>query len=78
MQRMIYKKAGIKKGKILICETGSCEQCRLLQDKVYTIEEALEKMPISNKHCTKKMNDKNQGFCKCCYIASFKSSSTKT
>lgn len=71
MVLMMYKKAGIDKVQILTCGTGSCEQCRLLQDKIYTIEEALEKMPVPCKDCMKKMNDKNQGFCKCCYVAYF-------
>ena len=71
MQLMMYKKVGIKIVKILTCGTGSCEQCRLLQDTSYTIKEALEKMPIPPKNCTNKMYDENQGFCRCCYVASF-------
>jgi len=71
MQLMMYKKVGIKMVKIITCGTGSCEQCRLLQDKSYTIKEALEKMPIPPKNCTHKMYAKNQGFCRCCYVASF-------
>jgi len=71
MELLMYKKAGINKVQILTCGTGSCEQCQLLQDKIYTIDEALEKMPIPNKDCTKKMYDKNQGFCKCSYVAYF-------
>jgi len=72
MDLMYYKKRGIiNKVKIITCGTGSCEQCQLLQDKIYSIEEALEKMPVPNKNCTKIMFDKNRGFCKCCYVASF-------
>ncbi|MCX6662578.1 MAG: hypothetical protein NTY91_08540 [Euryarchaeota archaeon] len=71
MQLMMYKKVGIKMVKILTCGTGACEQCRKLQNKSYTIIEALEKMPIPPKNCTNKMYDNYQGFCRCCYVASF-------
>ncbi len=71
MQLMMYKKVGIKMVKVLTCGTGACGQCRLLQDKSYTITEALEKMPIPPKNCATKMYDENQGFCRCCYVASY-------
>ena len=47
---------------------NSCEACRKLDGKVFTIEKALEEMPIPVIECTTNMYDKNRGFCRCCYI----------
>jgi len=64
-----YKHLGINKVQILTCGPGSCMQCQSLHGKIFTIEEALEKMPIPVKTCTKTMGDGKKGFCKCCYVA---------
>ena len=69
MELMNYKQAGIKNVQILTCGLGSCEQCRQLQDKIFTMEEALASMPIPVETCTKIMANGQRGFCKCCYVA---------
>ena len=69
MELMIYKQAGIKKVQIITCGTGSCEQCRRMQDKIFTTEEALSSMPIPVETCTKIMADGQRGFCICSYVA---------
>jgi hypothetical protein len=46
---------------------GECESCQQLTGKVYTIKEALEKMPIPNKDCTFHLHGGKYGFCRCIY-----------
>lgn len=70
MELMKFKQDGfIKKVRILTAGEDSCEACRQLENKVFTIEEALEKMPIPCKECTHKLHDEKRGFCRCCYVA---------
>lgn len=69
MDLLILKLAGIKK--VQIIARGSCERCQLLQDRIFTIEEALEKMPIPVKECTHELSIGRLGFCRCCYVAKF-------
>jgi len=61
----------IKKVQIFTQQENSCEACRQLENKVFTIEEALEKMPIPCKECTQKLYDEKRGFCRCSYVAFF-------
>lgn len=70
MDLMSFKKQGfIKKVRVITAQEQSCEACRQLTDKVFTIEEALEKMPIPCKECSHKIHDENRNFCRCCYVA---------
>lgn len=70
MELMKFKQDGfVKKVRILTAGKDSCEACRQLENKVFTIEEALEKMPIPCKECTHKLYDEKRGFCRCCYVA---------
>jgi hypothetical protein len=70
MELMKFKQDGfIKKVRILTAGEDSCEACRWLENQVFTIEEALEKMPIPCKECTYKLYDEKRGFCRCCYAA---------
>ena len=72
MNLMKFKQAGVvEKVRILTVGEDSCEACRLLENKVFTIEEALEKMPIPCKECTHKLYDEKKGFCRCSYLAEF-------
>ena len=43
-----------------------CPECNALDGKIFTIREALEKMPIPPKKCSH-----NNGWCTCCYTANF-------
>jgi hypothetical protein len=72
MKLMDYKQRGVKKVKILTGGEESCEVCRRLENKVFTIKEALETMPIPQKECTHKLYDKKRGFCKCEYAPNIK------
>jgi len=49
----------------------SCPQCKELQGKVFTIDDALKQMPLPVKNCTCKIYDKNRGICRCIYTAAF-------
>ena len=72
MNLMKFKQAGVvEKVRILTVGEDSCKACRLLENKVFTIEEALEKMPIPCKECTHKLYDEKKGFCRCSYLAEF-------
>lgn len=45
----------------------SCIACRLLEGKEFTLEEALEQMPIPVRECTHTLYDEKRGFCRCWY-----------
>jgi rubrerythrin len=53
------------KYKVVIVATYNryCKDCQEQDGKMFTMEEALKKMPIPVKNCT------NEGFCMCCYAA---------
>ncbi|HWR93593.1 MAG TPA: hypothetical protein VN192_00135 [Flavobacterium sp.] len=55
------------KATILTCGDGSCQECNKLANTVYTIEEALEKMPIPCPDCTHLGTEEKKGFCRCWY-----------
>jgi len=61
--KSIEKQTGIK-NKVGIMTSGkayACSKCYELEEKTFTIDEALEKMPIPVKDC-------GNGFCKCSYF----------
>jgi phage FluMu protein Com len=47
-----------------ILSVGGCPSCEELNGKKFTIEDALDKMPIPNKHCS---NKNYNNFCRCIY-----------
>lgn len=57
--------------KVEILTTGdqSCPECQKLNGKIFTIKEALEKMPIPCKACSSELkeNDNRSGWCRCIY-----------
>ena len=61
----------VKNVRVLIANNGSCEKCTQLKNKVFTIDKALEIMPIPHKECAHKLYDKKRGFCRCSYLAEF-------
>jgi len=66
----IVKKVKIASGS----KTGdpeACEACKKHIGKVFTIDEALDRMPIPRKDCTFKLYDESRGFCRCTYIVAF-------
>lgn len=62
---------GIKKVQVLTCEDERvCSYCHSLSGKVFSIDNALETMPLPGKQCTDD-SDKNPhgGRCRCLYLA---------
>lgn len=45
----------------------SCPSCLEQKDKILTIDEALETMPLPNKDCTHVLQDPDRGYCQCKY-----------
>lgn len=53
---------------VIVGSDPDCPECTKLDGTTYTIDEALEKIPIPHKDCT------NGGWCRCCYSAEIVSS----
>lgn len=69
MDLLCFKEEGfIKKVRIMIAGEDSCEDCKKWDNKVFTLQEALELMPIPERQCSHKLYDEKQGFCRCCYL----------
>lgn len=49
----------------IISGETDCDACRKLNGQIYSIDEALENMPIPPKKCSH-----NDGWCTCCYTVS--------
>lgn len=45
----------------------NCEECKKLDGKEMTLEEAIRTMPIPNDKCTHELYEGNPGWCKCSY-----------
>jgi len=60
-----YKQMGTEILDILVGD--DCPGCKLLEGKVYKIDEALDQMPIPHKNCTNVRHNKRGGFCTCQY-----------
>lgn len=58
-----YKSMGVKTVRILSAGNSSCSKCSELNGKIFTIDEALEQMPIPVRNC-----DNVYGYCRCLYF----------
>jgi hypothetical protein len=68
-----YKRDGVV-DKVFVITAGddSCEACHKLAGKIFTVDEALEEMPIPCKDCTFDFRGTGQpGWCRCLYGAAF-------
>lgn len=58
--------------KVEISATSACPNCQNINGKIFTIKEALEKMPIPYNNCANRDEEsaeKNEpGFCRCTYL----------
>jgi TM2 domain-containing membrane protein YozV len=59
----------VRRVRIVTAGVTSCPACRHLEGQVFTIEEALSKMPIPCKQCSNLLAGKTKGFCRCEYRA---------
>lgn len=67
MQLIFMKQSYVKKVTIS-SERDSCPECIKMYGKKYTIEKALEKMPIPNKNCSYIMGKGKYPFCRCMWV----------
>ena len=66
---MAYKNSGIKTVEILT--TNPCENCRKLEGKKFSVNEALQTMPIPVKECQMDLFNTGKPFCRCTYMPLF-------
>lgn len=60
---------GLEKVEILSAGDLSCAACRQLSGKIFTVKEALEKMPLPNENCAFQLRkNKPIGWCRCVYV----------
>lgn len=60
--------SGLRTVKIVGCD---CPVCIKDNGKVFSIDDALEKMPIPHKDCKYSINNQRPGWCSCRYVAHF-------
>jgi len=70
MQLLKLKESSSTK-QVEILSTKGCSNCEKYAKKIFTIEDALEKMPIPRKDCTFHLNNNKYGYCRCIYIYHF-------
>jgi hypothetical protein len=51
----------------IITNPDSCDSCKTQSDKIMTIEQALEEMPLPHKNCERALYS-HKGFCHCSYL----------
>jgi hypothetical protein len=67
MELLYYKQKGFT-GKLQIhVRYSCCETCRRLEGQTYTLDEAMEQMPIPCKECTFALHGGRPGWCRCQY-----------
>lgn len=71
MRLVEYKQSGIIKKVKVTTVSDSCAECQKLKNQIFTIDEALEKMPIPIRNCTHQIKDGQPGWCRCIYVAEF-------
>lgn len=70
MDLLSRKEGGvIDQVKIITAKDKACSACRELDEKVFSIEEALQTMPIPHRGCTSELYSAGVGFCRCGYVA---------
>ncbi|MFH1431521.1 MAG: hypothetical protein ABIG37_03585 [Nanoarchaeota archaeon] len=67
MRLLDEKKGGANQVKIL-STANSCANCKKHNGKIYSINEAIKKMPLPNKNCSYHLYGEKHGFCRCCYL----------
>jgi hypothetical protein len=68
MELLKQKNDGIDKVRILAGD-DSCDACKDQENKVYSVDEALEKMPIPCKNCSNRLPGEKFSFCRCTYLS---------
>lgn len=64
-----YEKLGVKFVEIITCKDLSCPECRILEDKRLSIQDALEQKLLPCRKCSNKSNpNAPTGWCRCTYV----------
>ena len=58
----------IEKVEISTCGTDSCPECQKIAERVLTVSEALEEMPIPVKNCVSIVFGHGRSYCRCHYL----------
>jgi hypothetical protein len=66
----IYKDLGFERVSI-VCKKDACPACKKNDGVVITIEDALEKMPLPHKNCTRLSQPKASPYCRCRYFGEY-------
>jgi hypothetical protein len=66
-----FKKTKLIAKVIIDAIPNSCKECQKLNGNIYTIKEALEKMPIPCKECNHDNNEGGFGWCRCMWQPHF-------
>jgi hypothetical protein len=64
------KNNGVVDTVTVLANSDSCESCRALVDKKYSLQEALDILPVPNSSCTHDLKQGN-GFCRCILVPVF-------
>ncbi|MBU1197029.1 hypothetical protein KJ765_00800 [Candidatus Micrarchaeota archaeon] len=64
-----YLAAGLVQDVQILSARDSCPQCKKLEGKVFPLEEALQKLPVPSRACSRPLHQKTRGFCRCTYVA---------
>lgn len=51
----------------IIANPDSCKACKVDADRVLSVDEALQQMPLPHRNCTRPLHGEN-GFCRCTYL----------
>jgi len=57
--------------KAIIIMAMGCSECKKLENKIYTIEQALLEMPIPNRNCTTIYDNRKFPICRCSWSPTF-------
>ena len=68
---MKHQSAGLEYVAKISATSESCEACKSQDGQVFTLDEALEKMPLPHKDCTYQLFN-HPGFCRCEYLFELK------
>lgn len=57
----------------ILAAPNSCDSCKSLNGKIFSIKDALSQMPLPNKECTFKLDPKHEhSWCRCTYVPKVK------
>lgn len=67
MELLNFKQRGVNNVTIITAGEQSCQACQKQENKIFTIDDAIQKMPIPCKKCSYQLYKDRKGFCRCNY-----------